>query len=153
MQVPRLIAICLPRFLVIIPRFLVAIPRFLVAIPCFLVAIPRFLVAIPCFLVATIPQFPISCCYPSLPTAGHVTPHIWSSTRTPSFSTLTLGQHPRETSRSTRDCWPTTPSEKDAPIAVLSVCFPLRTKTTVFLPAFESICGPLGCQPDTIKQV
>ena len=24
-----------------------------------------------------------------------------------------------------RDCWPATPSEKDIPIAVLSVCFPL----------------------------
>ena len=101
MQVPRLIAICLPRFLVVIPRFLVVIPRFLVAIPRFLVAIPRFLVAIPRFLVATIPQIPISCCYPSLPTAGHFPPHIWSSTRTPSFSTLTLGQPPQETSRST----------------------------------------------------
>ena len=29
-----------------------------------------------------------------LPAAGHLSPYIWSSTRTPSFSTLTLGQHP-----------------------------------------------------------
>ena len=35
-----------------------------------------------------------------LPAAGHLSPYIWSSTRTPSFSTLTLGQHPRGTSKS-----------------------------------------------------
>ena len=52
-------------------------------------------------------KFPTSRCYshpfhryPLLLAAGHIPPHIWSSTQTPLFSTLTPGQLPQETSRS-----------------------------------------------------